>query len=102
MRNSPYPAVRSLTFSVDQGEVKIRGQVPSFYTCQIAIESVRRVPGVVRIINQTEIVYNSVPRARDEQDSEVRWRIRSSVPPPAIDFSGQSSGKPLTSPFNEQ
>jgi osmotically-inducible protein OsmY len=54
-----YPALRKLQFSVEQGIVSIRGQLPSFYLCQLALESVKRVPGVVRVVNQIDVVYDS-------------------------------------------
>jgi osmotically-inducible protein OsmY len=50
-----YSAIKTLLFNVEQGVVTVRGRLPSFYLCQVAIECVKHVPGVVRVINQIEV-----------------------------------------------
>ena len=74
---SGYPVVRTLSFSVEQGVVDIRGRFPSFYLCQVAIEYVKRVPGVVQVINHIEVVYDPASlRPSDRSDCKSNARIQ--------------------------
>ena len=65
-----YPALRQLSLANEQGVITIRGRCPSYYLCQIAIESAKRVPGVVRVHSQIKVVYDST--ALDEQVHDLR------------------------------
>lgn len=82
---SGYPAVRSLMFRIEQGVVDILGRFPSFYLCQVAIESVKRVPGVVRVINHSEVVYALPQQESVTSDGEAKSRLRSIVVLPAAE-----------------
>ena len=75
---SGYAAVRSLMFRIEQGVVDIRGRFPSFYLCQVAIESVKRVPGVVRVINHSEVDYALIP-LRESVESDLRESVESNL-----------------------
>jgi len=81
-----YPAVRSMMFRIEQGVVDIRGRFPSFYLCQVAIERVKRVPGVVRVINRCEVVYALVPlRESVESNGEATSGLPSIAALPAAE-----------------
>jgi hypothetical protein len=82
---SGYPAVRSLMFRIEQGVVDILGRFPSFYLCQVAIESVKRVPGVVRVINHSEVVYDLPQQESVTGECEAKSRLRSIVVLPAAE-----------------
>jgi osmotically-inducible protein OsmY len=77
---SGYPDVRRLLFSVERGVVTVRGHFSSFYLCQVAIECVKRVPGVDRVKNHIEVVYALISK-RDsvESDGESKPHLRSRV-----------------------
>ncbi len=81
---SGYRAVRSMKFRIEQGVVDIRGRFPSFYLCQVAIKTVKHVPGVVRVMNHSEVVYDLIPhRESVESDVKSKPHIQSIVEPPA-------------------
>ena len=46
---------RVLKIEVDQGVVIVRGRLPSFFLRQVAIECIRRVPGVIRIDDEIHV-----------------------------------------------
>jgi hypothetical protein len=80
------PAVRSLRCRIEQGVEDIRGRFLSFYLCQVAIESVKRVPGLVRVTNHSEVVYALIsPRESVEGDCEAKSGLRSNVVPPVAE-----------------
>ena len=82
---SGYSAVRSLMFRIEQGVVYILGRFPSFYLCQVAIESVKHVPGVVRVINHSEVVYDLPQQENVTSDGEAKSRLRSIVELPVAE-----------------
>lgn len=51
-----YLPLRNLTLAVNGGSVKLDGQVSSYHLKQLAQTAVKRVPGVVTIINVVEVV----------------------------------------------
>jgi osmotically-inducible protein OsmY len=53
---SSYRAVRAVHCRFCAGELTLRGRVPNFYQKQLAQESVRRIPGVLSIVNLIEVV----------------------------------------------
>jgi BON domain len=66
--------------TVERGVVTVRGRFTSFYLCQVAIECVKRVPGVDRVKNQIEVVYDLIhQRDSVDSDGESKPRLRSSV-----------------------
>jgi len=82
---SSYTAVRSILFRIEQGVVDIQGRFPSFYVCQVAIESVKRIPGVVRVINHSDVVYDLPRRDSAMSDWEEKTRMQSIVVLPATE-----------------
>ncbi len=46
---------RSLKLTVEQGTVMVQGRVPSYYLRQIALECIKRVAGVTRIVDQINV-----------------------------------------------
>ncbi len=77
---SGYSELRKLLFTVERGVVAIRGRVASFYLCQVAIECVKRVPGVDRVKSHIEVIYDLSSRLdRVESDGESKPDLRSSV-----------------------
>ena len=53
------PALRWIEVEADNGTVVVRGQVRSFYQKQLCIHCSRRVAGVVRLIDQVQVVEGS-------------------------------------------
>jgi osmotically-inducible protein OsmY len=54
--------MRCIDASAQGGIVRLRGSIPSYYLKQLAQETARKVPGVRRIQNELEVVYNFVRR----------------------------------------
>lgn len=55
-----FPAFRQLQVEVENGSVRISGNVPSFYEKQVALNSCQRVAGVLQLID--EVGVSPVPR----------------------------------------
>ena len=55
LQDSPYQAVRRVLCECDHGVLFLRGHLPSFHQKQIAQETVARVKGVARVINEIEV-----------------------------------------------
>lgn len=55
LRQSGFAALRRLECEVVGSVVWLRGDVPTFYTRQVALDLVRRVRGVERVIDQIEV-----------------------------------------------
>lgn len=83
---SGYPAVRSLMFGIEQGVVDILGHFPSFYVCQVAMESVKRVPGVVRVVNHSEVAYAHPQQEIATSECEAKSHLRSIVVLPSAEI----------------
>jgi osmotically-inducible protein OsmY len=47
---------RMLDIAVDHGTVTVEGHVPTWYLRQIALECVRRVTGVVQVVDRIRVV----------------------------------------------
>ena len=57
LKNSSYRRIRGLTCECDErGVLYLQGSLPSYYQKQLAQEAVVGLPGVVGIVNQTEVV----------------------------------------------
>lgn len=56
LRETGYPALRSLDIEISGGVVILWGQVSSYYQKQLAQETVQRVAGVQGIANGLEVV----------------------------------------------
>ncbi len=71
---SGYPAVRSMLFKIEQGFADILGRFPSLYLCQVAIESVKPVPGVVRVRSYCEVIYALSQQVNVKSDADVAFQ----------------------------
>ncbi len=47
---------RTLDIAVDHGTVIVEGYLPTWHLRQIALESIRRVKGVVRVVDRIRVV----------------------------------------------
>jgi hypothetical protein len=73
-------AIRLLAYQKGEAAGSREGHLTSFYLCQVAIECVKRVPGVERVKNETEVVYDLLhQRVRVESDGESKLHLPSSV-----------------------
>jgi osmotically-inducible protein OsmY len=55
-------ALRSLDVEVYGDTVVLRGSVPTFYARQVALECVKHVPGVSRVVDRVAVSDDSPPR----------------------------------------
>ena len=53
---SPYMTVKRVSCEYDDGVLLLRGRLASFYQKQLAQEAVAGLPGVVHVVNETEVV----------------------------------------------
>ncbi len=51
-RQSPHPALWTLSCDFDQGVLRLQGQLSSFYHKQLAQEAVAHLAGVTKIVNE--------------------------------------------------
>ncbi len=56
IRAATYGAVRGADCEFSEGVLVLRGTVRNFYSKQLAQEAVGRLPGVMDIVNQIEVV----------------------------------------------
>lgn len=81
-----YVPHRILEISVEQGVVLVQGRVPTFYLRQVAVECIKRVAGVIRVVDLIKAVDSPVQSQAtgspvDEQESPaVSTRNRADVP----------------------
>jgi osmotically-inducible protein OsmY len=57
---SSHPALRNVFCKYDDGVLVLRGRLNSFFHTQLAQETVRRVEGVKRVVNQIEVVRRAI------------------------------------------
>jgi len=57
LQHRGYWSIRSLEIRVKQGIAVVQGQVPTFYMRQIAVECIKCVGGVTKIIDRIDVVY---------------------------------------------
>gem|GEM_PF-2803415 len=55
LRAQTYPGMRSLSIDYSDGVVTLRGEVTTYYHKQVAQESVRRIAGIVTIVNLVDV-----------------------------------------------
>ncbi len=63
-----FPAFRNLTVQVDNGHVRLAGEVGSFYEKQVALSSCQRVAGVLTLTDEiavSPIANNAISVAAD-------------------------------------
>jgi osmotically-inducible protein OsmY len=53
--SSPYMPVRQVSVRCEQGVVRLRGRLPSYYQKQLAQAAVRDLDGVSQVINEIEV-----------------------------------------------
>lgn len=56
LRQKRYTLLRSVIVTVDNGVVMVHGRVPTFYLRQIAIECIKSVAGVTRVLDRIDVV----------------------------------------------
>ena len=61
-----FPAFRNLLVQVDNGYVKVSGEVNSYYEKQVALTSCRRVAGVIEVTDDVEVVAKPPSSILDE------------------------------------
>lgn len=49
------PAFRNISIEARQGRVTLRGELPSFYQRQLAVSLVRRIAGVIQVIDELAV-----------------------------------------------
>lgn len=65
-----YGPHRTLEIAVERGVVVVQGRVPTFYLRQIAVECVKRVAGVIHVIDRIEV--GNDPRQPTENADDKR------------------------------
>lgn len=61
LETASYPSIRRLDCDCDdRGVLYLRGRLFSFYQKQLAQEAVSDLPGIVEVVNQTEVVGRTV------------------------------------------
>jgi osmotically-inducible protein OsmY len=60
LMSSTHLALRRVFCNYDDGVLVLRGRLNSFFHAQLAQETVRKVEGVERVVNQIEIVSRAI------------------------------------------
>jgi osmotically-inducible protein OsmY len=55
--HQPHLTVQRIWCDFEEGNLFLRGQVPSFYYKQLAQEAVARLEGVSQVVNEIEVVW---------------------------------------------
>lgn len=56
LQASPYPSIRRILCGYDDGILVLHGRLPTFFHKQLAQVAVANIQGVVRIVNQIEVL----------------------------------------------
>jgi hypothetical protein len=76
-----YESLRMLEVRVEQGVVVVQGTVSAYYLRQVAVECIRRVAGLNRLIDQIEVVYLHDPcSVSDSSASEPKTSTEPTEP----------------------
>jgi hypothetical protein len=86
---SGYLALRGVTCEVDDGELCLRGSLPTYYLKQMAQELVSKVEGVRRVINQIEVSGADLERVPLELRSESKVDSLDRMRDPAVKHTSQ-------------
>lgn len=62
-----YGPHKALKLNVAQGVVTIQGKLPTFYLRQMTVECIRRVAGVIQVVDHIEV--SNTPRPRQSNDN---------------------------------
>jgi osmotically-inducible protein OsmY len=60
LRKNPYLDFSTLTYEANEGNVVLRGVVPSYFEKQMAQESLRSIEGICEIVNELEVMGRSI------------------------------------------
>lgn len=60
LKASSHPALRDVLCMYDNGVLVLRGRLNSFFHTQLAQETVRKVAGVERVVNQIEVIRQAI------------------------------------------
>ncbi len=60
LKASSHPALREVACMYDNGVLVLRGRLNSFFHTQLAQETVRKVAGVERVVNQIEVIRRAI------------------------------------------
>jgi osmotically-inducible protein OsmY len=55
LRGNSYLALKNISCQYQDGDLVLRGRVPSYYLKQIALAAVANLPGVRRVVNQIDV-----------------------------------------------
>ena len=66
LQSRHFPAFRNFKIEVDQGEVTLTGKVQSYYEKQIAMTSCQNVAGVVTLIDEIVVQFESDVKLREQ------------------------------------
>ena len=55
LERSPYLSIRNVLCDFEDGALRLRGRLSSFYCKQLAQEAVVGIDGVLQIVNETEV-----------------------------------------------
>jgi osmotically-inducible protein OsmY len=55
LEGRPYPPIQRLACEFENGALRLRGRLASFYFKQLAQETVTGIDGVLQIVNETEV-----------------------------------------------
>ena len=59
LRQKGYPHHRTLSINIDHGTVIVEGILPTFFLRQIAVECIKRVTGVVGVVDRIRVITES-------------------------------------------
>jgi hypothetical protein len=63
-------SLRALELTVNRGEVRVRGRVPTFYIRQVALECIKHVAGVTRVVDLIDVASGTGQRATNADSTE--------------------------------
>ena len=56
LQASPYLPLAKVTCEYEDGVLLLQGRLPDFYHKQLAQHAVAEIPGVIQVVNDTEVV----------------------------------------------
>ena len=91
-----YAPHRTLEISIERGVVVVQGRVPTFYLRQIAVECIRRVAGVIHVIDLIDVAAGPLQRNDNADDKRKSPAVetRHSMDLPDLARTAQSTHRP--------